>query len=135
MQQRYLLAFTLIELMAVIAIIGILFAFAVPQYHTYIMRAERSFAISELDKIMSAQERYYADEGEYADDLVELGYPSTTLSLERYDISAAPCTSMVLSQCVQLIATPLGAQVDDGTLVYSSIGTRQRNLGGKTLEW
>lgn len=58
--------FTLVELLAVILIIGILAAIAVPQYFKVIERSRGSEANAFLAAIKGAQERYFAKNGEYA---------------------------------------------------------------------
>jgi len=50
--------FTLIELMIVIAIIGILAAFAIPQYQKYATRAEVTNAFSAIRSMQLAMEEY-----------------------------------------------------------------------------
>ena len=58
--------FTLIELMIVIAIIGILAAIAIPQFSAYRTRSYNSSAQSDVRNIATAQEAYYVDESRYA---------------------------------------------------------------------
>jgi prepilin-type N-terminal cleavage/methylation domain-containing protein len=58
--------FTLIELMIVIAIIGILAAIAIPQFSAYRVRSYNSAANSDLRNACTAQEAYYIDEQTYA---------------------------------------------------------------------
>jgi type IV pilus assembly protein PilA len=53
--------FTLIELMIVVAIIGILAAIALPQYQTYVARSQYSRAVSEAGTVKSAVESCVAD--------------------------------------------------------------------------
>ena len=58
--------FTLIELMIVIAIIGILAAIAIPQFSAYRTRSYNSAAQSDVRNLATAQEAYYVDHSTYA---------------------------------------------------------------------
>jgi type IV pilus assembly protein PilA len=53
--------FTLIELMIVIAIIGILAAIAIPQFASYRQKAYNAAALSDLKTVKTTLEAYYAD--------------------------------------------------------------------------
>jgi len=57
--------FTLIELMIVIAIIGILAAIAIPQFSAYRIRAFHAAAIADLRNAATAQEAYFVDTEQY----------------------------------------------------------------------
>ena len=57
--------FTLIELMIVIAIIGILAAIAIPQFSAYRTRAFNSAALSDLRNFKTSMEADYADNQQY----------------------------------------------------------------------
>jgi len=57
--------FTLIELMIVIAIIGILAAIAIPQFSAYRTRSFNSASQSDLRNAATAQEAYFVDESTY----------------------------------------------------------------------
>ncbi len=58
--------FTLIELMIVIAIIGILAAIAIPQFSAYRTRSYNSASQADLRNAATAQEAYYVDNQTYA---------------------------------------------------------------------
>jgi type IV pilus assembly protein PilA len=60
--------FTLIELMIVIAIIGILAAIAIPQFSAYRQRSYNSAAESDLKNAATAQEAYFVDNSTYTAD-------------------------------------------------------------------
>ncbi len=57
--------FTLIELMIVIAIIGILAAIAIPQFNSYRKRSYNASAMSDLKNTATAQEAYFVDAQTY----------------------------------------------------------------------
>jgi len=59
--------FTLVELMIVVAIIGILAAIAVPAFRSYQLRAKRSESLSNLVSIARASESYFVANGTYVD--------------------------------------------------------------------
>lgn len=57
--------FTLVELMIVVAILGILAAVAVPMYSGYISSSKKSEAKSNLQAIRLLEEQYFADNRTY----------------------------------------------------------------------
>lgn len=65
--------FTLIELMIVIAIIGILAVIALPAYQDYTARAQVSEAITLMEGQKSAIVEYYADKGKWPTSNAEAG--------------------------------------------------------------
>jgi type IV pilus assembly protein PilE len=58
--------FTLIEIMIVVAIIGILAAIAIPQYQDYVLRANIQEATSTLSDYRTRMEQWYQDNRTYA---------------------------------------------------------------------
>jgi type IV pilus assembly protein PilA len=57
--------FTLIELMIVVAIIGILAAVAIPAYQDYIARAQVSEAVNLLGGAKTSMAEYFGDKGQW----------------------------------------------------------------------
>jgi type IV pilus assembly protein PilE len=57
--------FTLVELMIVIAIIGILATIAIPMYSGNILRSMRTEAYSNLQNLRLLEEQFYADNAKY----------------------------------------------------------------------
>ncbi len=53
--------FTLVELMIVVAIIGILAAIAIPQFAKYRARAQNTAALSDMRNLKVDMEGYYAE--------------------------------------------------------------------------
>ena len=75
--------FTLIELMIVIAIIGILAAIAIPQFAAYRERSYNSAAQADLRNAATAQEAYFVDRDRYADARSDLTGPDYGLFLSE----------------------------------------------------
>ncbi|ENW1609727.1 pilin [Neisseria gonorrhoeae] len=69
--------FTLIELMIVIAIVGILAAVALPAYQDYTARAQVSEAILLAEGQKSAVTEYYLNNGKWPKDNASAGVAST----------------------------------------------------------
>ena len=69
--------FTLIELMIVVAIVGILAAIALPSYQRYVLRSHRTTAVNALLDLGSREARYYSANNAYTSSLTGangLGY-------------------------------------------------------------
>lgn len=83
---------TLIELILVLAIIGVLAAIAIPAYQDYTEKARVYDAVIEISAIASKISHYYDDERTYPDALVDIGlaaeldpwgYPYRYLNLDK----------------------------------------------------
>ena len=70
--------FTLVELMIVVAIIGLLAAIAVPNFRSYQLRSKRSEAYANLGALVKAQKSFFAEHGAYVG--VPIAEPGNTQS-------------------------------------------------------
>jgi len=73
--------FTLIELMIVVAIIGILAAIAIPAYQDYTKRAYVSEGLYMADSVKTSVSEYYASNGYWPSTNASAGLPATPSSI------------------------------------------------------
>jgi type IV pilus assembly protein PilA len=66
--------FTLIELMIVVAIIGILAAIAIPNFIRFQARSKQSEAKASLKSYFTAERAYFADKEEYTGNIYSVGF-------------------------------------------------------------
>lgn len=71
--------FTLIELMIVVAIVGILAAIAYPAYQDSVRKGRRAEAITALYQLQMAQEKWRANNTSYTTTLSNLGFSSANI--------------------------------------------------------
>ena len=124
---------TLLELMAVVLIIGVLGTIAVNSYRGYLLRTNRTEARMALLQIQANQEKFFLQNNRYADtaelslgttaDPPGLGIPATTPS-SYYTITLARPTTTTYTAT----ATAINGQTKDAaacqTLTINEVGTR-----------
>jgi type IV pilus assembly protein PilA len=111
--------FTLIELMIVVAIIGILAAVAIPAYGDYTARAQAAEAFTLLDGLKTPLTELYTSSGQFA--LDPTGASGVTgITSGKYVLST--CTGSGPGQC----ASAIGAQPFSVVANYKTSGVSSR---------
>jgi len=131
-QQVLSRGFTLIEVMIVVAIIGILLAVALPSYQDTLQKGRRSDGMSALLDASNRQEQFMLDRSTYTADMTDLGFAANPYISEEgyYSIAAAACGTGTLATCYVLTATASSTQTRDTgctSLVLDSTGDKTPN--------
>jgi type IV pilus assembly protein PilE len=123
-------AFTLIELMVTVAIIGIITAIAYPSYLKYIVRSNRALAQAHLINIAQREQQYLLDSRSYADKAtLNLPDPANVASL--YDITVVPANGTPPSFLAKAAPILTKAQAADGELTIDQAGNKTSIPPGK----
>lgn len=125
--------FTMIELMIVVAVVGIISVIAFPSYQNNLQKGRRASAQVFLMDIAQRQQQYLLDARAYAPDLTSLGistpsdvspYYSIPVTINAVNNAGAPPSFTVT-------ATPIATQASDkcGILGIDNIGKKTASTG------
>ncbi|EPI0468973.1 pilin [Neisseria gonorrhoeae] len=106
--------FTLIELMIVIAIVGILAAVALPAYQDYTARAQVSEAILLAEGQKSAVTEYYLNNGEWPKDNASAGVASTPTDIKGKYVESVTVANGVVT--AKMLSSGVNNEIKDKRL-------------------
>ncbi len=115
--------FTLIELMIVVAIIGILAAIAIPNFVRFQARSKQSEAKTNLKALFTAQKAYYGEKDAYLTDGSIIGWAPEQGNRYRYDIGGTTAWTRPGA-----VTGSYGVILQDTTRIASTIATAATSI-------
>lgn len=129
--------FTLIEILIVVAILGVLAAIALPAYENSVIRSNRAEAKGELLIVASDQERFFSSNNTYSTDATPLvTTDGTTRTTENgfYQITVAAGGTGNIATSFTATATPQAGQASDVCTTLTLTSTGARGATGSTVD-
>ncbi|MEO1335642.1 MAG: prepilin-type N-terminal cleavage/methylation domain-containing protein [Myxococcota bacterium] len=126
--------FTLIELMIVVAIIGVLAAIAIPNFVRYQLRSKTSEARTNVGGIRTAQTSFQSTEDNYANvtTVTPAAAPSGTIKADWVINACAGCSRLTTPACISFEC--IGFR-PDGNVYYVYVSPHQAAAAGAPAEY
>ena len=114
--------FTLIELMIVVAIVGVLAALAIPAYLDYVIRAKVSEPIGFLDAARLGVAEYYQTNSTMPNNATQAGLSTATLNTSHVASLAYSRTSGSVA-AIKVTVRSIDAKVDNKVVALTGTGS------------
>lgn len=132
MKPKKLRGFTLIEMLIVVAVLGIIVAFGYPSYQEQVRKAQRAEGMGELLEMADRLERRYSDQGTYGGINADALYGISTADNTRPTTNGNYKLSIDSADTVQftISATPQGNQTKDKCGAFTMTSQGVKTVGG-----
>lgn len=118
--------FTLIELMIVVAVAALLLTIAVPSYQDSVRKSRRAEAVEALTRLLQAQERFRANNPQYATTFAALAAspPAPANATQNYDlvINAADAGGYTITANAKAASPQFGDERCRGLRIRAAAG-------------
>jgi len=119
--------FTLIELMIVVAIIGVITAIAYPSYSKSVQKSRRAEGKALLLDAANRQERRFADTNAYTNTMSDLGYTSILSENGYYELTSTATNGFTLTVTTKNDQTK---DTECATMTINALGQKGSTGGG-----
>jgi type IV pilus assembly protein PilA len=135
MMKKVQQGFTLIELMIVVAIIGILAAVAIPAYQDYIARSQAAEAIELMAGLKTPLAEWFQGKGSWPNTLNSIGGQLSGKYVASIGLSGATGTTGTITLTATMKGTgSVSADIANDTIILTTANASQWTCAAGTIE-